>query len=285
MGVADINELAELDIDLFEEPDLYDINTVGSMFKAWLRELPDEIFPLETQKRIADECEGATKVPQMLKDELSKLPPFHYYLLFAITCHLSLLHSYVDKNKMDYRNLCICFQPCMKIDAFCFNFLVCHWRECWQGCWTEKEYLATELEVEKNRKEAEEMSRQKKLHEQQLVYTKSLGMTSPTQDHAPWSQSLHGNNADNKKHNNKPASRGRDNATDLDKNVTAPTASLGRDNAIALDKNVTAPTASRSLSPAKKGRKKSPPKKIDSAHSRSASQLPELGPPLSPIQI
>ncbi|KAI9808303.1 MAG: hypothetical protein M1825_004760 [Sarcosagium campestre] len=137
----------EYDIDLFDEPDLFDINIIGSMFKAWLRELPDEILPKSTQARIAEKCMGATEVPQMLKDELSMLPPFNYYLLFAITCHLSLLHSYVDQNKMDYRNLCICFQPCLKMDGFCFQFLVCDWKNCWQGCWTEKEALTEEYRI------------------------------------------------------------------------------------------------------------------------------------------
>ena len=88
----------------------------------------------------------------MMRDELSKLPPFNYYLLFAITCHLSLLLSYKDVNRMDYRNLCICFQPCMKIDHYCFTFLVCDWKNCWQGCWTEKEFLAEELRVEEEQK-------------------------------------------------------------------------------------------------------------------------------------
>ena len=134
----------EYDINLFEEPELYDINTIGSMFKSWLRELPDEIFPKATQQKIAEHCAGATKTPQLLKDELSMLPPFNYYLLFAITCHLSLLHSFAEKNKMDYRNLCICFQPCLKIDGFCFQFLVQDWKNCWQGCWTEKEFLEEE---------------------------------------------------------------------------------------------------------------------------------------------
>lgn len=80
----------------------------------------------------------------MLIDELSNLSPFNYYLLFAITCHLSLLLAHSDKNKMDYRNLCICFQPCMKIDAFCFKFLVCNWRECWKGCKNEAQYIEQE---------------------------------------------------------------------------------------------------------------------------------------------
>ncbi len=114
------------------------------MLKAWLRELPDELFPKAAQDRIARECAGSETVPQLLIDELSNLSPFNYYLLFAITCHLSLLLAHSDKNKMDFRNLCICFQPCMKIDAFCFNFLVCDWRDCWKGCKKEAKYIEEE---------------------------------------------------------------------------------------------------------------------------------------------
>lgn len=114
------------------------------MLKAWLRELPDELFPKASQDKVARECAGAEKVPQLLVDELSNLRPFNYYLLFAITCHLSLLLAHSDKNKMDFRNLCICFQPCMKIDSFCFKFLVVDWRDCWKGCKTEDEWMAKE---------------------------------------------------------------------------------------------------------------------------------------------
>ncbi|POS75569.1 hypothetical protein DHEL01_v206036 [Diaporthe helianthi] len=135
------------DVDLFNQEDLYDINIIGSMLKAWLRELPDELFPKEAQDRIARECAGADKVPQMLIDELSNLSPFNYYLLFAITCHLSLLLAHADKNKMDFRNLCICFQPCMKIDAFCFKFLVCDWRDCWKGCKNETKFIEEEYKL------------------------------------------------------------------------------------------------------------------------------------------
>lgn len=117
------------------------------MFKSWLRDLPTEILPKVIQARIARECAGATEVPQLLKDELSLLPPWNYYLLFAITCHLSLLTAYSEKNKMNFNNLCICFQPALKIDQFCFRFLVEHWRNCWQGCWTEKEALEEEYRI------------------------------------------------------------------------------------------------------------------------------------------
>ncbi|KAF2474645.1 uncharacterized protein BDR25DRAFT_322847 [Lindgomyces ingoldianus] len=135
------------DIDLIADDNLNDPNVIGSLFKSWLRQLPDEIFPKATQSKIQQECQGAKTTPQMLKDELSKLPPFNYYLLFAITCHISLLHSCSEFNKMNYNNLCICFQPAIKIDAFCFQFLILDWRNCWQGCWTEKEYLVEEVKL------------------------------------------------------------------------------------------------------------------------------------------
>ncbi|KAA8623011.1 rho gtpase activator protein [Pyrenophora tritici-repentis] len=93
------------DIDLISDPNLNDPNVIGSLFKNWLRQLPDEIFPKQIQAAIQQQCQGAKTTPQMLKDELSKLPPFNYYLLFAITCHISLLHSCSEFNKMNYNNL------------------------------------------------------------------------------------------------------------------------------------------------------------------------------------
>ena len=228
---------SELDIDLFEVPDLYDINTIGSLFKAWLRELPDELFPKATQDMIAQKCEGATTAPQLLKDELSKLPPYNYYLLFAITCHLNLLHSYVDQNKMDYRNLCICFQPCMKIDAFCFQFLVCDWKNCWQGCWTEKEFVQKENEMDEQEKAAAE--------EKEAAKAKSQVAQ------APQSSASH----------ERAVSSGSSSSEKTKEERPRPETSRGR---------------------------KPKPKNIETgrtSHTRSISQLPELGPPLSPIKI
>ncbi|KAJ5456858.1 hypothetical protein N7530_012132 [Penicillium desertorum] len=237
----------ELDIDLFEVPDLYDINTIGSLFKAWLRELPDELFPKSTQTMIAMKCEGATTAPQLLKDELSKLPPYHYYLLFAITCHLNLLHSYVDQNKMDYRNLCICFQPCMKIDAFCFQFLVCDWKNCWQGCWTEKEYL----EIEKKMDERDLRVSQ----EQEAAMARERA--SASHERAVSSSS---------------SSAGEETRKPPRESARPATSHLET-------------TRAETARPATARTRKAPPKNIETTHSRSISQLPELGPPLSPIKI
>ncbi|KAI8935984.1 hypothetical protein NX059_007487 [Plenodomus lindquistii] len=160
------------DIDLISDPNLNDPNVIGSLFKNWLRQLPDEIFPKAIQAAIQQECQGAKSTPQMLKDELSKLPPFNYYLLFAITCHISLLHSCSEFNKMNYNNLCICFQPAIKIDAFCFQFLILDWRNCWQGCWTEKDFLndeldflsAVEMESQQQQQQQQQLSQQQQQH-------------------------------------------------------------------------------------------------------------------------
>lgn len=122
------------------------------MLKSWLRDLPTEIFPKTLQHTLADELaeENADyqkigqPAPQRLRDALSNLPPFNYYLLFAITCHLSLLLSHKEKNKMDLNNLSICIGPCLDLERWLFNYLVGDWRHCWQGCFTEKQYLEAE---------------------------------------------------------------------------------------------------------------------------------------------
>ncbi|EED18677.1 Rho GTPase activator (Bem2), putative [Talaromyces stipitatus ATCC 10500] len=242
----------EGDINLFDEPDLYDINTIGSMFKAWLRELPDELLPKATQQMIAEKCEGATTAPQLLKDELSKLPPYNYYLLFAITCHLNLLHSYVEQNKMNYQNLCICFQPCMKIDGFCFQFLVCDWKNCWQGCWTEKEWVQDEKEAqERAAKEAQE--------------TKPNGKPTNT-------------------------TNGRNGTTIPDfsqRRTDFPESSSAAEERAISSSGSSQPDHDQPIpNPAATARKTRPANLEDTKnHRQSMSQLPELGPPLSPIKI
>ncbi|KAL9113729.1 MAG: hypothetical protein Q9227_002174 [Pyrenula ochraceoflavens] len=224
----------EYDINLFDEPDLYDINTIGSMFKAWLRDLPDTILPKAVQAKVAEQCMGATSTPQLLKDELSNLPPFNYYLLFAITCHLSLLNSFSAKNKMNYNNLCVCFQPCLKIDAFCFQFLVNDWKNCWQGCWTEKEYLEEEYRWQTETSVGNEMS----AAEERAISSSDSGQQAPSTVSTTQS-------------NQPPKSHRRMNG-------------------------------SRSTSQSKISIEQARPQP---SHAKSESQLPELGPPLSPIKI
>ena len=139
--------LIEYDVNLFEEDDLYDVNTVGSLFKAWLRELPEEIFSLKLQEELSQKHGSQEKAPAELRDVLSELPPWNYYLLFAITCHLSLLNAYQEKNKMTFHNLYVCFAPALKMNNDCFRWLVADWRNCWKGCLTESEALEEEYRI------------------------------------------------------------------------------------------------------------------------------------------
>ncbi|KAF4552398.1 RhoGAP domain-containing protein 1 [Elsinoe fawcettii] len=140
----------ERDINLLDEADLYDASVIASLFKEWIRELPEEIFPKSRQAKVAatlpTEVPGKKPVPQAFRDELSNLPPFNYYLLFAITCHLSLLLSHEPKNKMTLDNLYRCFNQSLKLDGRVFYTLVGDWRQCWQGCYTENEFLRAEYE-------------------------------------------------------------------------------------------------------------------------------------------
>ncbi|KAI9663451.1 MAG: hypothetical protein M1831_002460 [Alyxoria varia] len=136
----------DFDVDLLDDNiELNDINVIGSLLKKWLREIPDELFPKSEQNRLAAEYKDAEEPPQAMCDALSNLPPYNYYVLFAITCHISLLHNHSDKNKMDFSNLCICLLPSIKIERWCFKFLVCDWCKCWQGCRTERDYWETEM--------------------------------------------------------------------------------------------------------------------------------------------
>jgi hypothetical protein len=119
------------------------------MFKAWLRDLPDEIFPRSIQGKISDAVGNLSDqqdAPEMLKTELSNLPPFNYYLLFAVTAHITMLLNASKENKMTFHNLCVCFMPALKMDMPCFTWLILDWKNCWQGCATERDYMEREYD-------------------------------------------------------------------------------------------------------------------------------------------
>jgi hypothetical protein len=147
----------ELDVNFFDQEDLYDINIVATMLKAWLRDLPEPLIPKSTQSRIAEKLQdlepGTTGVPDIVVTELSKLPPYNYYCLFAITCHLSILLENAAKNQMNFHNLSVCFHPCTSIDLRIFRYLVCNWHDCWVGCATESKWEEKEKEFDRKMNE------------------------------------------------------------------------------------------------------------------------------------
>ena len=62
-------------------------------------------------------------------------------MLYLLSAHLSNVNRQSDINKMNLSNLGMIFCSTLRIDRFCFNWLVGHWADCWQGCWTENEEL------------------------------------------------------------------------------------------------------------------------------------------------
>jgi hypothetical protein len=143
----------EYDIDLFDQEDLHDVNVVATMLKRWLSNLPP-VLPLATQTAIINTCSeahpavpGAT-TPTFMKDALSNLPPWNYYLLFAITGHISFLHNHREQNKMTYDNLFRCFATrALQVEPYIFWWLVWDWRGCWAGCAREDEFKVKEYAV------------------------------------------------------------------------------------------------------------------------------------------
>lgn len=149
----------EGDVNLYDEEDLYDVNVIASLLKAWLRDLPEPIFPHHLQSQLVNVNMDSPHAPDELKQIIAKLAPWQYYLLFAITCHLSLIAGSAEKNKMRIDNLFTCIgSQALKIDAHVFNWLVGDWRNCWMGCTDEKAYLEQEYAYldEKEREAAEE---------------------------------------------------------------------------------------------------------------------------------
>lgn len=51
------------------------------------------------------------RAPHKLRDALSELPPYDYYLLCAVGCDLSLSFSHYARNDMDVNNFFICTCP------------------------------------------------------------------------------------------------------------------------------------------------------------------------------
>ncbi|KAF8451516.1 hypothetical protein BGX38DRAFT_1142058 [Terfezia claveryi] len=131
------------DVDISLNPP-NDIHTVTSLLKGYFRALPEAILPAEIQKKVYEQCKDhpeSESPPQCFIDELSQLPPYNYYMLYSLSAHLSIVNQQSDVNKMNLSNLGMIFCSTLRIDRFCFNWLVGHWGDCWQGCWTERDEL------------------------------------------------------------------------------------------------------------------------------------------------
>ena len=141
------NDDVDLDVDLLDEEGLGDVKIIGCVFRTWLRHLPGELLPLDMQTN-HDSMDGSTeKVPEWFKKNLSNLPPWNYYILFAVTCHLSLLLAHGQENKTTFDQLFQLFGGDLKIGLKCCQWLINDWRNCWRGCYTELEAIKEEYRI------------------------------------------------------------------------------------------------------------------------------------------
>jgi len=138
------------------------------MLKRWLSNLPP-VLPNEIQTDIIKKCseshpaQPGGSTPEYMKQKLSELPPWNYYLLFAITGHISFLHNHRDQNKMTYENLFRCFATrALQVEPYIFWWLVWDWRNCWLGCAKEDEYKTKEYKFLEDQNGAESSSQHQK---------------------------------------------------------------------------------------------------------------------------
>uniref|UniRef100_A0A336MS25 CSON003263 protein n=1 Tax=Culicoides sonorensis TaxID=179676 RepID=A0A336MS25_CULSO len=116
-NTAAITQLTEqvnrgFDEQTLNDPRWDDVNVVSSLLKAFIRNLPEPILPLDAYNRFieADKLSG-TKRLQELKLLLKKLPPHSYETMKYLIRHLHRVSQNCLVNLMEPRNLAIVFGP------------------------------------------------------------------------------------------------------------------------------------------------------------------------------
>jgi RalA-binding protein 1 len=109
----------EGDVDLLADDEYYDVHAVASLFKTYLRELPNPILTRELHiefLKVLDVEEHAQKVASY-NSLVHRLPSANYNLLKTLAEYLLHVVNNADKNKMSIRNVGIVFSPTLNIPA------------------------------------------------------------------------------------------------------------------------------------------------------------------------
>uniref|UniRef100_K7FSA8 Rho-GAP domain-containing protein n=2 Tax=Pelodiscus sinensis TaxID=13735 RepID=K7FSA8_PELSI len=92
-----------------------DIDSVASLLKLFLKELPVAVFPDSTHanllKTFEDNKNHMAECTRCLKRLLSNLPQAHYILFHFLSTFLLKVASHSDMNHMTLENLAIVFGP------------------------------------------------------------------------------------------------------------------------------------------------------------------------------
>lgn len=115
------------------DPRTEEIHTVTSLFKSYLREIPDEILPTSDNELLAykpqllkhDEDLDPNLIPtQLLQDELTRLKFCNFALLHVLIRHFATVVKHSESNRMNLVNLAVILSPSLRIRKSVFIALV-----------------------------------------------------------------------------------------------------------------------------------------------------------------
>lgn len=110
---------SEGDVDLLADDEYYDVHAVASLFKTYLRELPNPILTRELHIEFLNvlNLEDHAQKVATYNSLVQRLPTVNYNLLKTLTEYLLHVVNNADKNKMTIRNVGIVFSPTLNIPA------------------------------------------------------------------------------------------------------------------------------------------------------------------------
>ncbi|XP_019852507.1 PREDICTED: ralA-binding protein 1-like isoform X2 [Amphimedon queenslandica] len=103
----------------------YDCNTVASLLKLYLRELPEPLVPLKLLPRLeaASRLDAPEMQLEMLLLVMEELPPVNKLLLSWLFVHMNHIADKANINKMGISNLVIVFSPTLQIPISLMHLL------------------------------------------------------------------------------------------------------------------------------------------------------------------
>lgn len=119
----------------------YDVHTLTSFLKNFLRQLPDDLFPnpyQETQPKI---------LVSVVKTELGKLPKQSIVVLRTLCTHIQDVSNHHETNKMTLSTLARILAPSLRIRSLVLETLVKHTPELWYGMEGNGVYTYEAIEV------------------------------------------------------------------------------------------------------------------------------------------
>lgn len=115
------------------DPEFDEVHTVTSVFKSYLRELPEDLVTISShyylaydpQQMMSNEDLPFSSVPtQVLQEELVKLPFCNFTMLHVLIRHFANVVQHQDENKMTLSNLAVVFGPTLRMNKLLFMALV-----------------------------------------------------------------------------------------------------------------------------------------------------------------